>query len=57
MLAISVDCSCALWMIASFDFVMMSVGHLCPSPAINQMIYSGSVWNDVMLLDSFHRNF
>ena len=34
MLARSVDCCCALWMISSFDVVMMSVGHMNPSPVI-----------------------
>ena len=34
MFAASFDRSCALWTIASFAVVMMSVGHLNPSPAI-----------------------
>ena len=37
-LAASVDCTCALWIIANFDVVMMSVEHLNPSPAIFLMI-------------------
>ena len=56
MLAASFDYSWALRTIASFDVVMMSVGHLNPSPAIFLGMYSSSVGNEVILFDSFRRS-
>ena len=44
----SVDCSWALRIIASFDVIMMSVGHLNPSPAIFMGISSSFVGNNVV---------
>ena len=57
MLAASFDCSWALWTIASFDVVMMSVGHLNPSLVIVLGMYSSSIGYEVMLLESFRNSF
>ena len=51
------NCSWALWITVSFDVVVMSVGHLNPSPANVLVVYSSSVGNDAMLLESFLKSF
>ena len=56
-LAASVDCSWALWIIASFDVVVMSVGHFNSGSVTFLEIYCSSVGYDVMLFDSFHKSF
>ena len=43
--------------IANFDVVLMSVGHLNPSPAIFLGMYSSSVGNEVILFESLRKSF
>ena len=66
MFATSFDCSWALQTIASFDVVMMSVGHLNPKTAIFSGMYSSTVGNkvisstvgnEVILFESFLESF
>ena len=50
-LAVSFDLSCTLWMSDIFVAVIISVGHLNPSPAIFLGRWSSFVGKDVMLFD------
>ena len=45
--------SCALSIMVIFVYVMMSVGHLNPTPFIFLGIYKSFFRNDVMLFDIF----
>ena len=55
--AASVDCSWALLIIASFDLVIMSVGHSNPSLDIFLGMYNSLDGNGVILFDSFLKRF